>query len=262
MAATTISRTAYNNLTDDDGTGTTGSVWDKADVDDILDAVDGLFSATTGITLNQGAGDAAILSLESSDVVHGMTSLANTTNVFGELKKSRGDEGGLKVAGYDDASANSALLLQGYQGAAATTTKSTSGFGVVRINSAVKSAATATAVGADGNLLSVENDGTVRFIFDAEGDLHYDSSAVSFDEWDDLMLARAFDLQMATRGVVRTAFDEFVSYRREDLIRAGIVSEDGMVNLTRHTQLLNGALWQLFTRFKCLEQRVDGLLPA
>ena len=35
-----VDRTWYNTLVDDDGSGLTGSVWDKADVDALLDAVD------------------------------------------------------------------------------------------------------------------------------------------------------------------------------------------------------------------------------
>jgi hypothetical protein len=35
-----LDRTWYNTLVDDDGTELTGSVWDKADVDSLMDAVD------------------------------------------------------------------------------------------------------------------------------------------------------------------------------------------------------------------------------
>jgi hypothetical protein len=35
-----LDRTWYNTLLDDDGSGMTGSVWDKADVDSLMDAVD------------------------------------------------------------------------------------------------------------------------------------------------------------------------------------------------------------------------------
>lgn len=35
-----LDRTWYNSLIDDDGSGMTGSVWDKADVDSLMDAVD------------------------------------------------------------------------------------------------------------------------------------------------------------------------------------------------------------------------------
>jgi hypothetical protein len=35
-----LDRTWFNTLVDDDGSGLTGSVWDKADVDSLMDAVD------------------------------------------------------------------------------------------------------------------------------------------------------------------------------------------------------------------------------
>jgi hypothetical protein len=35
-----LDRTWYNSLVDDDGSGMTGSVWDKADVDALMDAID------------------------------------------------------------------------------------------------------------------------------------------------------------------------------------------------------------------------------
>src|SRR4030095_11053924 len=35
-----LDRTWYNTLVDDDGSGVVGSVWDKADVDSLMDAVD------------------------------------------------------------------------------------------------------------------------------------------------------------------------------------------------------------------------------
>jgi hypothetical protein len=42
--ATTISRTAYNLLVDDDGTGTTGTIYSKSNVNDILTAIDAFFT--------------------------------------------------------------------------------------------------------------------------------------------------------------------------------------------------------------------------
>jgi hypothetical protein len=38
-----LDRTWYNTLVDDDGSGLTGSVWDKADVDALMDAIDAEF---------------------------------------------------------------------------------------------------------------------------------------------------------------------------------------------------------------------------
>jgi hypothetical protein len=39
-----LDRTWYNSLIDDDGSGLTGSVWDKADVDALMDAIDTEFA--------------------------------------------------------------------------------------------------------------------------------------------------------------------------------------------------------------------------
>ena len=49
--ATTIDRTNYNALVDDDGSGTVGTVWNKYAIDVvILDPVDALLAANTGVT--------------------------------------------------------------------------------------------------------------------------------------------------------------------------------------------------------------------
>lgn len=58
MAATTISRTWYDALVDDDGTGTTGTIIDKADFDAILDDIDALMAnaLTLGSTLTVEGG--------------------------------------------------------------------------------------------------------------------------------------------------------------------------------------------------------------
>jgi hypothetical protein len=43
-----LDRTWYNTLVDDDGSGMTGSVWDKADVDALMDAIDAEVGSTDG----------------------------------------------------------------------------------------------------------------------------------------------------------------------------------------------------------------------
>jgi hypothetical protein len=48
--ATTISRVWYNSLIDDDGSGTTGSICDKADVDSLLDAIDLIFGGPAPVS--------------------------------------------------------------------------------------------------------------------------------------------------------------------------------------------------------------------
>jgi hypothetical protein len=41
-----LDRTWYNTLVDDDGSGLTGSVWDKADVNSLMNAIDAEFART------------------------------------------------------------------------------------------------------------------------------------------------------------------------------------------------------------------------
>ncbi len=72
MAATALSRTAYNLLVEDDGSGLTGSVWDKADVDDLMDAVDAVFSTLGTVTFESGG--------SGGNIVKVANTTAGTTN--------------------------------------------------------------------------------------------------------------------------------------------------------------------------------------
>lgn len=51
-----LDRTWYNTLVDDSGSGTDGTIWDKAAVDALMDAVDAmlLFPENTDVTLPSG----------------------------------------------------------------------------------------------------------------------------------------------------------------------------------------------------------------
>ncbi len=136
---------------------------------------------TTGLTINQGAADDAIMAFKSSDVGHPMTDFWEA-DTYGQFEKVEATSGGLVVRGIKDADgvSSNALLLQGNLGEAASTTKSTGGQGVVRVLASVTDGGTSTAaVGTDGNLLTIGTGANTRFIFDAEGTAHAD------DVWTD-----------------------------------------------------------------------------
>jgi len=138
---------------------------------------------TKGLTISQGANDDEILALKSSDVAHGMTD-DTETDTFGLFKKAQADSGGLEIKGYKD-NADSpafALALKGRLGEAADTAKTTSGNGVVVIEGAVQNSAGITDVGSDGNILTIRNNTTTRFIFDAEGSAHADVEWIAFSD--------------------------------------------------------------------------------
>lgn len=177
---------------------------------------------TLGMTINQGANDNEIFALKSSDVAHGMTTNAETDTWF-HITKEEGTSGGASLYGYKDAggSALAALNLYGRLGEAVITTKSTGGWGIVNLVAQVRSGTTVTAPGADGNMVSIASSGSVRFIFDQEGEMHSDAIigvGNDWDEWDDLALAA--DLSRLPRA----KYDEMLRYQAEDFERAGLVT--------------------------------------
>lgn len=191
-------------------------------------------------------------------VAHGMTDQV-PTDVFGAAGFDDTAAGGLSIAGYrdPDAVAGRALVLIGRLGETADTTKSTAGIGVIHAVSQVKSAATVTSVGADGNLFTIANGSNTRWIVDAEGDTHRDGSSNTFDKYDDVMLSRAFAQVTAPDNIIDSGFEQFVKYTKDDLIKARILHKSGFYNESRLLRLHNGAIWQLYIK---LQNVVNALI--
>ena len=82
----------------------------------------------------------------------------------------------------------------------------------------------------------------------------------TFDEYEDANLIRALDLFRTTKGIIKTKWDDFVTYVEQDLIDAGIlgasIKDGGMVNVTQLQRLHNGAIWQLYTS---LQETIERL---
>lgn len=133
-------------------------------------------NVTLGLTINQGAADDDILSLKSSDVAHGMTSLTET-DTYASVAKASGAEGGLFVQGF--AEGTGAIYLRGHH-TTDNTLKTTSAVGCLVVDARLKAAASSASCGANANLLVVRNDATARFIVDAEGTPHSDEAAATF----------------------------------------------------------------------------------
>lgn len=219
---------------------------------------------TVGLTINQGAADDEILALKSSDVAHGMTDITET-DTFGVISKAEATSGGLSVLGYKDAdgSAGLALQLAGQLGENADTTKSTSGRGIVEIGASIKSGSGIGAVNSDGNVFVIRPYGNTRFIFDAEGSAHADVEWTTFDSYDDLALLTDFERAMlAQKDPVKCEFVDFLKYNHAALENAGVVHFDreqsghAMVNFTRLSMLLVGALQQIGARITQMEERL------
>jgi len=213
-----------------------------------------------GITANQGANDNNIIALQSSDVAHGVTDLS-ATSTYGIIKKKNTTAGGLLFRGISEGAI--ASTLEGIC-TTANTTKATNGNAPIQLDGALKSGTGKAVVSSNGNILIVSNNGTCRFIVDAEGDTHSDGSAGTYDAYDDAQLVRAFDLSHG-RGVIDSKFDKFVSYNHEKLAELKLVGreDDGtpnhFINTTGMQRLHNGAIWQQYEKHNQLLEAVYEL---
>jgi hypothetical protein len=77
----TIDRTWYNALVNDDGSGTTGSVLDKSDLDDLLDTIDAMVTDWTAVTYNAAnfTASAGTWTVDAGDQITYRWSLVNKT---------------------------------------------------------------------------------------------------------------------------------------------------------------------------------------
>ena len=174
------------------------------------------------LTLNQAGGDTQIISMKSSDVAHSITSVAEA-DTYAFMKKESGATGGLQIVGMND-SGNVAMQILGISNSGEDTGKGTGDHGCVRIDAASRSGTSLGTQGSNVNMVTICNNNTVRFIFDAEGDFHADSSSTTFDTYEDAQLVRAYDLSHG-KGVIASKFDKFVQYNASDLTDAGLVGK-------------------------------------
>lgn len=252
MAATTISRT--NIGTDDDGSGTTGTVINAAYVGlAVYDAIDALFSATGGITLNQAGGDAAILTLESSDVAHGVTAILGTS-AYAIIGKQSANDGGLSIRAATEVTV--AFMAEGIA-TTDNTTKSNAATAPVILQGSLKSGTTTTAQGANANVLAIYTAGVgARHIFDSDGDSHQDvgTAWTNFDAFDDVALLTALSGAVSQRtDPLKETFGGWLAEHRGALEAHEIVTindqpgGDGSVfiNWSRTHMLVIGAVRQL-----------------
>lgn len=206
---------------------------------------------------NAAAGD--LFAFKNANVAHGFTTDTGTAN-FGILKLASFTEGGVALNGYTEGVLGMSISANYTTG---NTTKDATGSAAVIIRASKLSGSTAGAMGANDNLLALQNFTGTRLLVDAEGDLLYDGAApANYDTWDDVGLTRALDQTFRGSDFVETTFDAFVQHNRADLERAGIVTEGGFVNLTKHTRLLNGTVWQLFLKIQELSGRIAELEAA
>ena len=219
-----------------------------------------------GLCIDQNTGDSNAFTLKSSDVAHGVTDLDETDTWF-SLRKFGANDGGVQLRSLSGASSNVGLWVDTVAGSE-DTGKGTGDHGCTNIDAQKDSGTDKAPLAANGNLLTVSNDGAVRFILDAEGDIHVDgsSSISTYDTYEDAQLVRAYDLSygQTSKGLINSKFDKFINYNHDSLIEAGIIgvpdkkeNEDGtesygLLNSTAMQRLHNGAIWQQYEKHQRL----------
>lgn len=208
---------------------------------------------TVGLTINQGAADDQALALKSSDVAHGVTTLAET-DTYGAFQKTSAAQGGLTITSLGDTDDNDHMQLRAVVNLTGTG-KSTAATGGVNVVAAKPNGTGVTDQGANSNLLSVRNNATTRFILDADGDSHQDvgTAWTNFDDGDDIARLDAIAVALAREGdPLRGAFVRHFEEQRaviEAMPGKPLVTfnADGhhFVNMSRLTMLLTGAVRQL-----------------
>lgn len=146
-------------------------------------------SNDAGLVINQRAFDDEILTLQSSDVAHGITG-ETQTSTYGFISKASGSNGGMRISGYteDEIGTN----IRGTSTVAVTTT-STGATGAIQLDAQFRSGTSVTGFAANDNIVVITDNQTARFIFKGDGDLELDGSAnsTSFDTHDDIQLLEA-----------------------------------------------------------------------
>ena len=213
-----------------------------------------------GLCLNQGANDNAILTLKSSDVAHGMTSLEET-DTWASVHKDNADAGGVRVR---ICSGQVKSLKFECFSTGENTAEATSALSNFAVDARPKSGTSVQSHAADDNIASFRTGDAAQFIIKGDGELFSNQTGTvsTFDEYDDAQLIRSYDLTRGdgnkVKGLIASKFDKFVKYNRDDLKDARLIGKDengnatNFINLNGFIRLHNGAIWQQYEKHQKL----------
>jgi len=212
-----------------------------------------------GLTLQQNAIDTNILTLKSSDVDHGMTSLEQTDS-YGIFKKNAANDGGLRII---STSGGAIAFKHEAFATGSNTAESSSATSGWAVDVRKKNGNSVHGMADDDNIASFRQTDQSQLIIKGNGELFSNSTGTvsTFDAYEDAQLVRAFDLSHM-RGVINSNFDKFVQYNKDDLQKAKLIGTDEegnatpMVNITGMQRLHYGAIWQQYEKHQRLAEAV------
>jgi len=218
-----------------------------------------------GITINHGANDGLALSFKNSDVSHGMSG-ATEVDTYGQLQKAGAGDGGFRIMGFCDGTAD-VMQIMGFSNGAQNTDTTGSG-ATVELFGAKKSGTGLADLASNENLVAFRQyGGTTRFIMKSDGTVHASDTswATSLDTYDDAQLCRSMDMlpaESTREGFISDKWTEMVKYNIDDLVDAGIYTKDGKDMIEKGEtpffrvqpllRLHNGAIWQNYTKHQKL----------
>ena len=233
---------------------------------------------TGGATFNQAGLADEIISLKSSDVAHGLTSVSET-DTFAAFQKRNSAEGGLQIFSVcEDAAVTIATAINSY-GGTASTTKSTAGNSLIELYVAEHNGSNAQAdITADGNVFGIairKSSGTVTvWIIDEDGDFHYDGAdGGAFDTIDDMLPIRAAQRVMAKKPkeLLRMEFDHAIYNDLELAEEWGLIGRvpesdpkgsRGLINGAQLNRFFMGAHVQSYNRELLLMELLEEDTPG
>lgn len=220
--------------------------------------------STLGLTINQGAADDEIVSLKSSDVAHGMTTITETDTFLAVTKQSATD-GGATIRGLTEGTLG--LRLAGAQ-TTGNATQSTAGVGCVALMASLKSGTSFGANGVNDNLVTIQDHATTRFIFRADGSAFEDvgTAFTNFDAHDDVALLTDISRAVACDAdPIHAAFRDWADVDRGRLQALDLVHFNGdghhFANRSKIQMLLVGAVRQQAAKIDALERRLALVAP-
>ncbi len=221
-------------------------------------------SLTIGININQGSNDNEIIALKSTDIAHGLTSVAET-DTYGSLKKNDGGiRGGLAIYGMAESDYTGAGVELHAYSQGVDSASSTSATAVVSVRASKTSGTGGAALSSNANAFQIVASGNTQWICDAEGDTKYNGSdgAGAFDDYDDVELLTAKRIVTHTdRAWAQKTFGKFVSEHAQILHDAGIITmnDDGAHFVS--TKGLNALMIDAIRQTRAIQKAFYAALP-
>lgn len=232
-----------------------------------IGAASGNANMTVGVTVKQGANDDEAFAVQSTDVAHGRTAIAETSTWF-SLKKANPLTGGARIESLSENAASTTFQILVRGGTPDTVASTTAAAGVHITLQPHDNANAVTNLAANALVFAVTGQvgGADRplFFVDAEGDLFVDGSTTltAFDHHDDIRLLTGFRASLADMDHgFRIRFASLAQQSRPIFERHGIATykKDGtvdMINLKSLLMLAVDATRQVGGKVEALEESV------